>query len=236
MKCKNCHYYKGCDYISLIHEDMEERCKDYLDADRVLIKPESGIGDLSDGYHTFNELYHHRAILFSVICNLFPEKAWKSKKHYEGDMFKDMFIVGIETPEGQATYHYNIDPYWDMFKVQELENAPKWDGHTPAEAIDRISKLCTKLGKWRLETDEEEPNPMFKLVVCSACGQTANHTYSFCPNCGASMTRLGAEPGIRDEIIRELERKSWTSYSDVARRNLIWLDDAIKIVRSSLTR
>lgn len=28
-----------------------------------------GIGELSDGYHTFNELYHHRAILFSVICN-----------------------------------------------------------------------------------------------------------------------------------------------------------------------
>ena len=25
-----------------------------------------GIGELSDGYHTFNELYHHRAIL----CNL----------------------------------------------------------------------------------------------------------------------------------------------------------------------
>ena len=26
-------------------------------------------GDTSDGYHTFNELYRHRAILFSVICN-----------------------------------------------------------------------------------------------------------------------------------------------------------------------
>ena len=26
------------------------------------------IGDMSDGYHTFNELYHHRAVLFSIIC------------------------------------------------------------------------------------------------------------------------------------------------------------------------
>ena len=33
-----------------------------------------GIGELSDGYHTFNELYHHRAILFSVICNTYPEQ------------------------------------------------------------------------------------------------------------------------------------------------------------------
>ena len=41
--------------------------------------PETGIGDVSDGYHTFNELYHHRAVLFSVICNVFSEKAWKSR-------------------------------------------------------------------------------------------------------------------------------------------------------------
>ena len=103
--------------------------------------PESGIGDLSDGYHTFNELYHHRAILFSVICNMMPDKAWKSKLHDTGDMFDNMFIVGIETPNGQATYHYDINPYWDMFKVKELERAPKWDGHTAQDAIERISKL-----------------------------------------------------------------------------------------------
>jgi hypothetical protein len=103
--------------------------------------PEGGIGNLSDGYHTFNELYHHRAILFSVICNSMPEKAWKSKLHDTGDMFDGMFIVGIETPEGQATYHYDIEPYWDIFKVKELEKAPKWDGHTPQDAIDRIAKI-----------------------------------------------------------------------------------------------
>ena len=27
-------------------------------------------GETSDGYHTFNELYHHRAVLFSVIVNV----------------------------------------------------------------------------------------------------------------------------------------------------------------------
>lgn len=100
-------------------------------------------GEISDGYHTFNELYHHRAILFSVICNQNKELAWKSKKHHDenDEMFKDMFIVGIETPEGQATYHYDIDPYWDIFHVKELERAPKWDGHTSDEAIRRIGTL-----------------------------------------------------------------------------------------------
>ena len=99
------------------------------------------IGEFSDGYHTFNELYHHRAVLFSVICNMFPEKAWKSKLHDSGDMYDGMFIVGIETEQGQATYHYDIEPYWDMFKVKELEKAPKYDGHTPSDAIARIGSL-----------------------------------------------------------------------------------------------
>ena len=98
-------------------------------------------GDTSDGYHTFNELYHHRAILFSVICNERPEVAWKSKRHHDGTMYDGMFIVGIDTPEGQATYHYDIDPYWDLFRVKELELAPEWDGHTSSEAIRRIGTL-----------------------------------------------------------------------------------------------
>ena len=98
-------------------------------------------GEISDGYHTFNELYHHRAILFSVICNQFPHLAWKSKLHDTGDMYDGMFIVGISTPMGQATYHYDIDPYWDEFDVKELDRAPKWDGHTPNDAIERIKSL-----------------------------------------------------------------------------------------------
>jgi hypothetical protein len=105
------------------------------------VLPEN-LGEFSDGHHTFNELYHHRAVLFSVICNMFPERAWKSKRHDTGDMYEGMFIVGIETDKGQATYHYAVDPYWDMFNVKEFEMAPKWDGHTPAEAIERIGTLC----------------------------------------------------------------------------------------------
>jgi hypothetical protein len=107
----------------------------------VLTIPSTGIGDVSDGYHTFNELYHHRAILFSVICNQNRNLAWKSKSHEDGTMYANMFIVGIETPEGQATYHYDTNPYWNMFDVVEKGSAPKWDGHTPAQAIERIALL-----------------------------------------------------------------------------------------------
>ena len=60
-------------------------------------------------------------------------------------------------------------------------------------AINRISKLAGKQATWRLETDEECPNPMFKLVVCSECNKAANNTYKFCPNCGCVMTGLTTE-------------------------------------------
>lgn len=115
-------------------------------------------GDTSDGYHTFNELYHHRAVLFSVICNARPDIAWKSKRHHDGTMYDGMFIVGIETPEGQATYHYDIEPYWSIFRVNELEYAPEWDGHTSDEAIRRIGTL-TSPNEWvSVEDDGGEKN------------------------------------------------------------------------------
>ncbi len=107
----------------------------------VEIEEVSDIGELSDGYHTFNELYHHRALLTAKLFNTYFHLAWKSKLHHDGTMYDGMFIVGIETPEGMATYHYDIDPYWDMFKIKELDKAPEWDGHTPEDAINRIMSL-----------------------------------------------------------------------------------------------
>lgn len=141
-------------------------------------------GDTSDGYHTFNELYHHRAVLFSIIVKTFSDKAWKSLRHHDGTMYDGMFIVGIDTPDGQATYHYDIDPYWDMFECRELECAPEWDGHTPAQAIERIGGLEPV----RHEHWDENGR-------CTGCGNrapfwcmaSAYYASPYCPNCGAKM-------------------------------------------------
>ena len=98
-----------------------------------------GFGEISDGYHTFNELYDHRMILFSLICNSNSQRAWKSWKHHDGTMYDNYFIVGINTPEGQYSYHYHEDN-WDYFDVKELEVAPEWDGHKPND-IKRLLSL-----------------------------------------------------------------------------------------------
>lgn len=66
-------------------------------------------GNTSDGYHTFDELYYHRMILFSVICNQNKRNSWKSKLHSDGTMYDNYFICGIETPSGMYTYHYDLN-------------------------------------------------------------------------------------------------------------------------------
>lgn len=138
------------------------------------------IGEFSDGYHTFNELYHHRAILFAVICNQFKKLAWKSTLHSDDTMYDDMFIVGINTPQGPATYHYNIEPYWDLFDCKELPKAPEWDGHTPDDAIKRIYSLV------------EDNKPLTTLEMINAANKNG-FTYE-CVN-----MRYSSKKGFHDK-------------------------------------
>lgn len=110
-------------------------------------KPCEDIGEVSDGYHTFNQLYHQRAVLFATIVNQNKDKSWKSFKHSDGDYCFDSngewFIVGIDTPQGSYTYHYAKD-YWDMFNCEELECGKEWDGHTE-EDVTRLLSLEQEL-------------------------------------------------------------------------------------------
>ena len=96
-------------------------------------------GQISDGSHTFDDLYYHRMILFSVICHQFKHLAWKSKLHHDDTMYEDYFIVGINTPEGPFTYHYHLD-HWDQFNVRVLKKAPEWDGHQSSDIV-RLQSL-----------------------------------------------------------------------------------------------
>lgn len=96
------------------YPDLAERLADY-------VEPAPVTGSTSDGYHTFDELYHHRAVLFSVIVAMFRGLSWKSLHHHDGTMYDGMFIVGIDTPAGPATYHYDVEPYWDMFPCRVLD-------------------------------------------------------------------------------------------------------------------
>lgn len=107
--------------------------------DRAIENKEVKAGEISDGYHTFDELYYHRMLLFSIVCNQNKNKSWKSKLHDDNTMYENYFIVGITTPEGDFSYHYHMEN-WDHFEVVELDKAPPWDGHE-SEDIIRLKSL-----------------------------------------------------------------------------------------------
>lgn len=102
----------------------------------------TGTEQMTDGSHTFEELYDHRGVLSIVVFNQFKEKAWKSKKHDDGSMFSGYFITGIKTDLGDFSYHYKLE-LWDYFEVPELEFAPKWDGHSSKD-VGRLLSLVRK--------------------------------------------------------------------------------------------
>ena len=112
--------------------------------------------EISDGHHTFGELYDHRRALTAVLAGYaaltsraisgMPEGgAWRSKAHHPDDspMFEGgYFIVGIELDTGTITYHYKLTHWDDFAAVPELDHAPKWDGAGPPETIERLLRLA----------------------------------------------------------------------------------------------
>ena len=105
------------------------------------------VKQISDGHHTFEDLYKNRLILFCVLCNSNPNISWKSKKHFDEEndpMFNGDFIAGINTPEGIATYHFKLE-FWNLFQIPEIEKAPSYDNYDNATVLKRIYSLSKKI-------------------------------------------------------------------------------------------
>lgn len=98
------------------------------------------IDDVSDGFHTFRQLYYQRMMLFAAIVKQNKDKAWKSLRHEDGELCfgGGWFIVGVDTPEGSYTYHYE-DNYYSLFDCKELERGKSWDGHTEKDVTRLLS-------------------------------------------------------------------------------------------------
>lgn len=109
------------------------------------------IQDVSDGYHTFSELYEFRmmynAALFNEWAALGLFEVHKSFKHYDGEFCfgGGWFIVVAMLPRGQITNHYKND-YWNLFNVPvEGKALHEYDGHTPKDALDRLKSVTVKV-------------------------------------------------------------------------------------------
>jgi hypothetical protein len=115
---------------------------------------------ISDGYHTFGELYEFRKVYNAALFNEWAKQkgfddgvnyhhnmpkydVHKSWKHYDGELCfgGGWFIVVAILPTGQISNHYEAKD-WDLFKIPEVEKAKyEFDGHTPSDVLNRLKAL-----------------------------------------------------------------------------------------------
>ena len=102
-------------------------------------------GQVSDGFHTFDELYTHRYLLFCALSQTLNNSlyAWKSRRHWiEGKtepVWPGWFVAGIDLWGDNISYHLPIE-YWDLFKGIGREEPPPFDGHTSQDVIERLMR------------------------------------------------------------------------------------------------
>jgi hypothetical protein len=103
--------------------------------------------EISDGFHTFKELYDFRKMYNSVLFNEWNQlgkyDVHKSIRHNEGDLCfgGGWFIVSAILPTGQISNHYEIED-WDLFKIPAFDKCKhKWDGHTSNDVLDRLKSI-----------------------------------------------------------------------------------------------
>lgn len=98
---------------------------------------ESGL-KVTDGYHSFEELYRHRIALFFALCSTMPDKVtWR-----EEPSFGDWLCVYLKLPTGQISYHVpgEYRPMLRDLYAKTLENP--WDGHDGEAVITRLLAYC----------------------------------------------------------------------------------------------
>lgn len=119
-------------------------------------------GKISDGYHTFDELYDHRITLFIAFLKLKrelekspqvigshivwakpePSHVWRTTKHSDNSVWQDWFILGIYTEPGkQITYHVPNSRWQECDFAMSILKASEWDGHTSEDVLQRLKAL-----------------------------------------------------------------------------------------------
>ncbi len=101
------------------------------------------IGEAYDGYHTFNELYEHRNLLFISLCLSIEDEhvgscCWNRNGNFDG-YFCLYLWIGHERK--QISYHIP-DKYLPLIEKDIKQQECKWDGHTSNDVLNRLKEFC----------------------------------------------------------------------------------------------
>jgi hypothetical protein len=122
---------------------MQVRREEDKDVIQRLNLEASDDATVSDGYHTFDELYEFRKVYNAALFNEWARQekyqVHKSHKHHDGERCfgGGWFIVVAQLPTGQISNHYELKD-WDLFVCEERKKAEPWDGHTANDVLSRL--------------------------------------------------------------------------------------------------
>lgn len=103
-------------------------------------------GQVSDGYHTFEELYEHRYALFIALANtLFTHNladVYIAEANADGTTWDESFLCVVNAPNGQISYHLPNRLRKELSEdMPVFETDDQYDGHTSQDVIERLLKL-----------------------------------------------------------------------------------------------
>ena len=136
-------------YSSLREESEEKKVE--TEILNYAIQNNEGVNPkfISDGYHSFLELYQFRMLYNALLFNTWHKNneytVLKSWRHDDGELCfgGGHFIVQAELPTGQISNHYS-EQYWELFNIPEKEFANKWDGHDAGDVLERMMFLLDR--------------------------------------------------------------------------------------------
>lgn len=117
--------------------------------DTVTIKEVSGethvfnvesLKDVSDGYHTIDELYQHRILLFLLFCKTSPYVSYYKEDPNTPD-WVILYLYPYPYKSFQISYHVPkvYLPEIEKFAVKDPDHV--WDGHTSNDVLMRLEEI-----------------------------------------------------------------------------------------------
>lgn len=100
--------------------------------------------NVSDGSHTFGELYDHRTAILLYAMKNSNDRVWIARYHNDGTYHDGYFIAGINVNEGEQITYHCTNKWWNKFaeceNIEVYEVSPfKWDGHTSEDVLFRLA-------------------------------------------------------------------------------------------------
>lgn len=120
----------------------------HFESGNVVVETHSDIQNVTDGYHSFKQLYEHRHALYMGLLaetNIVTGAGWYSATHHDGSSYPGWVLVGttIDDEHGdsvQISYHLPeaYVPHLKAAGCVAMDIAPQWDGHTSNDVVTRL--------------------------------------------------------------------------------------------------